>query len=169
MHDDDETHPIFGSSSPEDRPSDAATPPGQQYDDGYTRPIPTHDSYDSGYTPAYNPAPAQPLSPSDERLWATLIHVGGVVVGFLSPLLGYLLLKDRSAFVGENARRALDFQITVAIAGAVATVLALISFGLLFFLPLAVAVADVVFCIVAGAAAGRGEVYRYPLAIAFVR
>ena len=64
--------------------------------------------------PAYSPA--QPLSPSDERLWATLVHVGGIVIGFISPLLGYLLLKDRSAFVGENSKNALNFQITIAIA-----------------------------------------------------
>ncbi|MGT2426800.1 DUF4870 domain-containing protein [Amnibacterium kyonggiense] len=114
-------------------------------------------------------APIQPLSPSDERLWATLIHVGGIVIGFISPLLGYLLLKDRSAFVGANARNALDFQITVTIAAVVAYVLALVSFGLLFFLPLAVTVVDIVFCIIAAVAANRGEVYRYPLAIAFVR
>ena len=27
--------------------------------------------------------PPQPLSPADEKLWATLIHVGGILFGFL--------------------------------------------------------------------------------------
>jgi uncharacterized protein len=117
--------------------------------------------------PAY--APAAPLSPSDERLWATLVHVGGIVIGFVAPLLGYLLLKDRSPFVRDNSRNALNFQITVAIAAVVAYILALVTLGLLFFLPLAVAIVNVVFCIIAAVAANRGEVYRYPLTIAFIK
>src|SRR6195952_4363457 len=99
------------------------------------------------HPPAY--APPAPLSPSDERLWATLVHVGGIVIGFISPLLGYLLLKDRSAFVGQNSKNALNFQITVAIALVVAYILTGISFGLLFFLPLAVSIVDLIFCIIA--------------------
>jgi hypothetical protein len=117
--------------------------------------------------PAY--APAQPLSPSDERLWATLIHIGGIIIGFISPLIGYLVLKDRSAFVGENSKNALNFQITVAIAFAVAYVLTAISFGILFVLPLAVGVVNVVFSIIAALAANKGQVYRYPLAIPIVK
>jgi uncharacterized Tic20 family protein len=117
--------------------------------------------------PAY--APPAPLSPSDERLWATLVHVGGIVIGFISPLLGYLLLKDRSAFVGQNSKNALNFQITVAIALVVAYILTGISFGLLFFLPLAVSIVDLIFCIIAAVAANRGEVYKYPLSIAFIK
>jgi uncharacterized protein len=117
--------------------------------------------------PAY--APAAPLSPSDERLWATLIHVGGIVIGFIAPLLGYLLLKDRSPFVRDNSRNALNFQITVAIAAVVAYILTIVTLGLLFFLPLAVAIVNVVFCIIAAGAANRGEVYRYPLTIAFIK
>ncbi|RIX28187.1 DUF4870 domain-containing protein [Amnibacterium setariae] len=117
--------------------------------------------------PAY--APAAPLSPSDERLWATLIHIGGIVIGFIAPLLGYLLLKDRSPFVRDNSRNALNFQITVAIAAVVAYILTIVTLGLLFFLPLAVAIVNVVFCIIAAVAANRGEVYRYPLTIAFIK
>ena len=114
--------------------------------------------------PAY--APAQPLSPSDERLWATLIHVGGIVIGFISPLLGYLLLKDRSAFVGENAKNALNFQITVVIGYVVGWVLTLILVG--FLVLLAVWVVSIVFSILGAIAANRGEVYKYPLTIAFI-
>ena len=117
--------------------------------------------------PSY--APVAPLSPSDERLWATLIHVGGIVIGFIASLLGYLLLRDRSAFVRDNSRNALNFQITVAIALLAAYVLTGISFGLLFFLPLAVSIVDIVFCIIAAVSANRGEVYRYPLTIPFIK
>ena len=114
-------------------------------------------------------APPAPLSPSDERLWATLVHVGSIFIGFVAPLLGYLLLKDRSAFVGQNSKNALNFQITVAIALVAAYILTAISFGLLFFLPLAVSIVDLIFCIVAAVAANRGEVYKYPLTITFIK
>jgi uncharacterized Tic20 family protein len=116
-------------------------------------------------TPSY--APPQPLSPSDERMWATLIHVGGVVIGFLAPLLGYLLLKDRSAFVGDNAKHALNFQITVVIGYVVGWVLTLVLIG--FLVLLAVWVVSIVFSIMGAVAANRGEVYKYPLTIAFIK
>lgn len=117
--------------------------------------------------PAY--APAQPLSPSDERLWATLVHVGGIIIGFISPLLGYLLLKDRSAFVGQNSKNALNFQITLDIALIVAYILTGVTFGILFFLPVVLGILNIVFSILGAVAANRGEVYKYPLTIAFIK
>ena len=62
----------------------------------------------------YAAAPS-PLSPSDERLWATLIHVGGIFFGFLVPLIGYLVLKDRGPLVRQHSATALNFQLTVLI------------------------------------------------------
>jgi uncharacterized protein len=115
--------------------------------------------------PAY--APAQPLSPSDERLWATLIHVGGILIGFISPLLGYLLLKDRSAFVGENAKNALNFQITVVIAYVAGWILSIVFIGL--FVLLAAWVLSIVFSIMGAVAANKGQVYKYPLTIPFIK
>jgi len=115
--------------------------------------------------PAY--APPTPLSPSDERMWATLIHVGGIVIGFIAPLIGYLVLKDRSAFVAENSKNALNFQLTVLIAYVVSAFLMIVVIGFLLY-PL-VWVVSIVFSIVAAVASNRGEVYRYPLTIPFVK
>ena len=39
------------------------------------------------------------MNPSDEKLWATLIHIGGILFGFLPSLIGYLVLKDRGPFI----------------------------------------------------------------------
>lgn len=49
--------------------------------------------------PPANPyaTPAQPLNPSDEKLWATLIHIGGILFGFLPSLIGYLVLERIAA------------------------------------------------------------------------
>ena len=115
--------------------------------------------------PAYTPA--QPLSPSDEKLWATLVHVGGIIIGFISPLLGYLLLKDRSQFVGENSKNALNFQITIVIAYIVGWILTFVIVGI--FILLAAWVVNIIFSIMGAVAANKGQVYKYPLTIAFIK
>jgi uncharacterized Tic20 family protein len=117
----------------------------------------------------YNPpgaAPA-PLSQSDERLWSTLIHIGGIFIGFISPLIGYLVLKDRSPFAREHSATALNFQITLAIAYVVGWVLTFVLIGLLVLA--AVWIVNIVFSIIAALAANKGEPYKYPLTINFVK
>ena len=36
------------------------------------------------------------MSPSDEKLWATLTHICIPFFGFIGPLIAYLVFKDRS-------------------------------------------------------------------------
>lgn len=120
-------------------------------------------------TPPY-PQPAvpsgpQPMSPSDEKLWATLVHVGGIFY-FLPSLIGYLVLKDRGPFVRAHTATALNFQLTLLIASVVGSVLSLVGIG---FLTLgAIWVLNIVFSIIAALKANRGEWYRYPLTITFL-
>lgn len=127
----------------------------------------------------YNPpgaAPA-PLSQSDERLWSTLVHIGGIFIGFIAPLIGYLVLKDRSAFAREHTATALNFQVTLAIAHVANFVLGLIlvvvTFGfwgiVQLLITLALLVINITFSIIAAVAANKGEPYTYPLAITFVK
>lgn len=108
----------------------------------------------------------QPLSPSDERLWATLIHVGGIVVGFLPALIGYLVLKDRGAFIRAHTATALNFQITLVIVYVVGSVLSLVLIG--FLVLLAAWAVSIIFSIIAAIAANKGENYTYPIAIKIV-
>lgn len=108
----------------------------------------------------------QPMSPSDEKLWATLIHVGGILFGFLPALIGYLVLRDRGPFIREHSATALNFQLTMLLAYVIGVITSVIIIGL--FILLAVWVAVIVFGIVAALAANRGQTYTYPLAIRFV-
>jgi len=118
-------------------------------------------------TPPADPyATVQPLSPSDEKLWATLIHIGGILFGFLPALVGYVLLKDRGPFVREHTATALNFQLTLLIAYAVGTVTAILIIGL--FIVFAAWVLSIVFGIFAALAANKGERYVYPLTFRFV-
>ncbi|HSP75273.1 MAG TPA: DUF4870 domain-containing protein [Cryobacterium sp.] len=122
----------------------------------------------SDYTPpppnAYQ-APT-PMNPADEKLWATLIHIGGILFGPLPALIGYIVLKDRGPFIRAHTATALNFQLTLLISYIVGWVLIIIIVG---FLVLAAAwVLAIVFGIMAALAANRGAYYTYPLSIKFV-
>lgn len=118
--------------------------------------------------PPVNPyaAAPSPLSPSDERLWATLIHVSGIFFGFLVPLVGYLVLKDRGPLVRQHSATALNFQLTVLIGYVASWILMFVLIGFLTYF--AVWVYSIVFAIIAAIAANKGEGYKYPLAIPFI-
>lgn len=119
------------------------------------------------YPPQYGAAPApQPLSPSDEKLWATLVHIGGIFFSFIPALVGYLVLKDRGPFIRAHTATALNFQITMAIAYAVGGVLSVIGIGVLIIG--AVWVVNIVFSIIAAVRANQGQWYSYPLTIKFL-
>lgn len=114
----------------------------------------------------YPGAAPQPMNPSDEKLWAILIHLGGLFVSFFVPLVGYLVLRDRGPFVRAHAATALNFQLTLLIAYVVGFVLIFVVIG--FFVILAAWICAVVFGIIAAIKASQGEWYTYPMAIKFV-
>jgi len=117
--------------------------------------------------PPYGAAPApQPMSPADEKLWATLVHVGGIFFGFLPALIGYLVLKDRGPFVRSHTATALNFQLTMLIAEVAGYILMLVLIG--FVIVPAVYIVRIIFSIIAAVRANRGEWYSYPLSIRFV-
>ncbi|SFR78820.1 hypothetical protein SAMN05428970_2440 [Agromyces sp. CF514] len=117
--------------------------------------------------PPQNPYEQSPqLSPNDEKLWATLVHIGGIFFGFIPSLIGYLVLKDKGPFVRAHTATALNFQITMTIAAIVSSILWLVVIGI--FLSIAVAIVVIVFSIIAAVKANQGEAYTYPLSIKFV-
>lgn len=109
-------------------------------------------------------APEQP-SQNDCNL-SMLAHLLGIVTFIFGALIIWLIKKDESSFVGDNAREALNFQITVMLGFIVAKILiwVLIGFALL---PL-IYIGNIVFCIVGAVAASKGQRYRYPLAFRFL-
>ena len=137
-------------------------------------------------TPA--PAPAAPLSEADDKLWASLAHLGGILY-LLPSLLIYLILKDRGAKVRVEAKEALNWQITflgafviiqiiVGIIGGIAVSAAIASgnyyggtgiAGVLWILPFALWVANVIFSIIGFVKVNGGGSYRYPIALRLVK
>jgi len=109
----------------------------------------------------------QPMNPSDEKLWSTLIHVGGIFFCFIPALIGYLVLKDRGPFVRAHTRTALNFQITMVIGYVLGMILSVAGIGILIIL--AVGIIVVVFSIIAAIAANNGQAYSYPLTFQFIK
>jgi len=106
------------------------------------------------------------MNPSDEKLWATLVHVGGIFFNFLAALIGYLVLKDRGPFVRSHTATALNFQLTMLIAEVVGWLTSWLIIG--FFIVAAVYIVRLVFSIIAAIKANQGQWYQYPLSIKFV-
>jgi uncharacterized protein len=121
-----------------------------------------------GYTaPQYAAAPPAPLSDSDQRLWATLAHIGPIILSFIAPLVIWLVYRERGRYVEDQSKEALNFQITLAIAYVVSSILIFVIIGLVM---LAVAwIGSLVLMIMAAIAANKGEAYRYPLNIRFIK
>lgn len=117
-------------------------------------------------TPVSPYAGFTPLSPSDEKTWSALIHLGGIFLGVIAPLVGYLLFRYRGPFIKEHSTAALNWQISLVIYYFVGYVLSIIGIGVLIVL--AAAVLQITFGIIAAVRANRGQLYTYPLAIKFV-
>ena len=117
--------------------------------------------------PYGGPPQIQPMSPADEKMWSTLIQLGGLFFGFLAPLIGYLVLKDRGPFVRSWSATALNFQLTLLIAYVVGGILTFVLVG--FLILFAAYVLGIVLAIIAAVKANRGEWWQYPLTIRFVQ
>ncbi len=105
------------------------------------------------------------VAPDDKNI-AVLTHIGGIFFGFIPGLIVWLLKKDDNAYLGAQAREALNFQITMIIAYMAAGVLSFLLIGFLLF-PL-LWVANLVLCIIAATKVSKGEDYQYPFALRLI-
>lgn len=104
---------------------------------------------------------------SDEKTMAILSHILTLVVGFIAPLVIYLMKKDDSPFVKAHARESLNFQLTLILAFIVSIILWIILIGILITWLLGLAA--LVLVIVATIRASEGKYYQYPFSIKFVK
>lgn len=105
------------------------------------------------------------LSANNKNI-AVLTHLAGIFFSFIPALIVWMLKKDDSAFIGEQSREALNFQITMVIGYMVAGVLSWILIGLLFF-PL-LWLANLILCLLAAVKVSKGENYQYPFALRLI-
>ncbi len=118
-------------------------------------------------------APVTTVPSAEERNWAVIAHLSAfaacVVPAFgavLGPLAVWLLKKDQLPFVNDQAREALNFQITVLLAAVACWILAFVLIGFVLFGLLALA--DLIFIIIAAVKASEGVAYRYPFCLRLI-
>ena len=104
---------------------------------------------------------------SDDKLWAILCHLSLLLgVGFLFPLVVYLVKRQDSPIAAEHAKEALNFHISVYIYGIASVLLCFVLIGIPLLI--AVIVGSLVCAIIACIKASEGQLYRYPLTIRLV-
>ncbi|MGH8062465.1 MAG: DUF4870 domain-containing protein [Pseudoxanthomonas sp.] len=132
------------------------------------------------------PPPPPPGQPSaEEKQWALFAHlsalIGGIITSgwagsigcFIGPLVIWLVKKDSMPFVNDQAKEALNFNITVAIVFLALFLLSVVTLGvgLIVAIPLwiIIGIAWLVLTIMAAIAANKGEAYRYPFALRLIK
>ncbi len=120
------------------------------------------------YPPPVNDLEFTPSS--DDRNLALIAHLSGLVglftggyLGFVGPLVIYLMKKDSSPYVETQAKEALNFQITMFLIAIVCGVLIAVSCGMLFPLIFVPMLMQVIFGIIAALAVKDGQHYEYPV------
>ncbi|MCT1807892.1 DUF4870 domain-containing protein [Dermabacter hominis] len=126
---------------------------------------------------------------SDERTWAILAHLSTLIatlvsagwLGWVGPLVIYLIYRDKSPFVRNASAGALNFAINLFVYSLIAwgffflgTFLSFLLVPLVFILiaaiiGLAILVATIVIPILAALKANNGEAYTYPFTVAIIK
>lgn len=118
----------------------------------------------------------------DDKTYAVLMHLSvlaHLVLPYISlaiPIIMWLTRKDRSVFIDDHGREAINFQISVTIYSLVLPIIGVIimflTLGLgvillipLVFLPYVLAIVGMVMAIVR---TNKGEYFRYPMTIRFL-
>lgn len=133
---------------------------------------------------ATTPPPPAGVPSAEERQWAMFAHLsallGALVTGwvggwgwFLGPLIIWLVKKDTMPFVNDQAKEALNFNITIAIIFLILTILSVATLGIGFLLTLPlmfiIGIAALVFIIMGAIKANEGKAYRYPFALRLIK
>jgi uncharacterized Tic20 family protein len=108
-----------------------------------------------------------------ERNWAMLCHLSafagfffpfGAIIG---PLICWLTKRDESAWVNENGRSSLNFQLSMLLYIVLAIPLCFIIIGIPIIVLLGTL--KIICIIIASVKAAKGETFRYPLLIPFIQ
>ena len=94
----------------------------------------------------------------EDKLWAMLAHLSGLIgLSFFGPLIIWIVKKDSSEFVENQAKEALNFQLSMLVSSLVVSATCV---GLVV-LPVII-IGGIIYAVIGGMAANRGEVYQYP-------
>jgi len=101
--------------------------------------------------------------PSGNTTLAAIAHVLALFAWIAGPLVIYVVTED--AFVRENARNAINWQICFATYSFVVLVVAFALFGIGFLVFPALGILNTVLVVIGAVKAAGGETWHYPLTI----
>jgi uncharacterized Tic20 family protein len=111
--------------------------------------------------------PAGPLAQDkDEKLWGMLAHLSALLLGFIGPLVVWLIQKDKYPFVDDQGKESLNFQISMMIYFLATGASLFVCIGVVLF-PAAV-LFNIIMIVIASIKANDGKPYRYPLCIRLI-
>ena len=121
-------------------------------------------------TPAPAGQPAPPFTAAEDQQYATLATFLNIIL-IIPALIFYFAFANRGPKIGVQSKENLNWSINATGAAIIAIILSVIPFiGLLFLLVyFAVLVVNLIFSIIGGIAVSKGESYRYPFAIRFIK
>lgn len=111
--------------------------------------------------------------PESERNWAMFCHLSAFAGfffpfgGIIGPMVCWLSRKDESAWVDENGKSSMNFQLSILLYMVLAVPLVFIIIGIPIIVFLAVL--EIICIAIAGVRASKGERYKYPLVIPFIQ
>ena len=119
-------------------------------------------------------SPSTPFVTEDEKNWAMIVHLAALVsfvaspIGaILGPLVVWLIKKEQMPFVKDQGKEALNFNISILMYGLISGIFVFIGIGVLMLI--FVGIFWLVFVVIAGIRAQKGERFRYPLTIRFIK
>lgn len=140
------------------------------------------DTPESPYIPsAQPPEPPPGLNPdANEKQFALFVHLSALLGLVLSPLAAVIaplvmwqIKKNESAFIDDQGKEAVNFNLTLLLIGLALIILTIITFGLGIFLTaplgLVLGVAWLIFAILGGIKANEGVAYRYPYILRLIK
>lgn len=122
------------------------------------------------------------LADESERTYAMFNHLVGLLsladlaipfAALIGTLIMWRVKKENSVFLDDHGREATNFQLSLILYVVIGLAFAFVTLGIGFILAapaiLALFVLKLIGCIRGAIAANRGEYYRYPMCIRFIK
>lgn len=113
-----------------------------------------------------NSQPIAQTASQDSKNIGLLMWIGTIFFSFIPALIIYLLKTD-DEYLADQSKEALNWSITVFIGTVVGWVLCIILIG--FLVLAAIAILNLIFCILGVIATSNGKNFRVPFAIRLIK
>ncbi|MDA9356607.1 DUF4870 domain-containing protein [Flavobacteriaceae bacterium] len=103
----------------------------------------------------------------DQNTFCMLMHLTVLFYWWILPLIMWLTNKDKNEFVNSHGKAIANFLISIGIYWFISSILSFLLIG--FFIMPILGILAFVFPIIAALKANKGETYKYPITIQFIK